>query len=269
MKKKINKFKSLDFKHNKIATILYFSLRLIVILLLIYNIIVGRYENAFTCLLVLVLLLFPFVLEEKLKIEISSSLEVVILLFIFAAQILGELNAFYQKIPNWDTMLHTINGFVMGAVGFSLVNMLNDSDKTRIKLSPIFLLLASFCFSMTIGVLWEVFEYGADCILDVDMQKDTIIDKINSTTFDPMKENEVYSIDINSVIVNDEDWINIYGGYIDIGLHDTMKDLIVNAVGAIFFSIFGYFIIKSKKNADYEKLIVIKKRNSEKVLVNN
>lgn len=269
MKKKINMFKSLDFKHNKIATILYFALRFIVIILLIYNIIVGRYENAFTCLLVLVLLLLPFILEEKLKIEISSSLEVVILLFIFAAQILGELNAFYQKIPNWDTMLHTINGFVMGAVGFSLVNMLNDSDKARIKLSPIFLLLASFCFSMTIGVLWEVFEYSADCILGVDMQKDTVVNKINSTTFDPLKENEVYSIDINNVIVNNEDWTNIYGGYIDIGLHDTMKDLIVNALGAIFFSVFGYFIIKSKKNLDYEKLIVIKKRNREKVLVNN
>jgi len=138
MKKKINKFKSLDFKNNKFATILYFSLRIIVIGLLIYNIIVGRYENAFTCMLTLILLIAPYFLEEKLKIEISSSLEVVILLFIFSAEILGELNAFYQKIPNWDTMLHTINGFVMGAVGFSLVNMLNDSDRIKIKLSPIF-----------------------------------------------------------------------------------------------------------------------------------
>ena len=261
MKRKINKFKSLDFKNNKFATILYFSLRIIVIALLIYNIIVGRYENAFTCFLTLVLLLIPFVLEEKLKIEISSSLEVVILLFIFSAEILGELNAFYQKIPNWDTILHTINGFVMGAIGFSLVNMLNDSNKTKIKLTPVFLIVASFCFSMTIGVLWEFFEYGADCILNLDMQKDTIVEKINSTTFDPLKENKVYSIEIDSVVVNNEKWN--YGGYLDIGLHDTMKDLIVNAVGAIFFSIFGYFVMKSKKEEDYEKLIVVKKRNKQ------
>lgn len=261
MKKKLNKFKSLDFKHNKIPTILYFSLRIIVIALMVYNIIVGRYENAFTCMLVLVLLLLPFILEEKLKIEISSTLEIVILLFIFSAQILGELNAFYQKIPNWDAMLHTINGFVMGAVGFSLINMLNDSDKVSVRMSPFFLLIASFCFSMTIGVLWEFFEYGADTILKLDMQKDTVITEINSVTFDPKNENIVYSIDVDSVVVNGEEWN--YGGYIDIGLIDTMDDLLVNALGAIFFSIFGYFSLRSKKEENYDKLIVIKKRNNE------
>ena len=266
MKKKTNKFKSLDFKNNRIPTILYFSLRIIVIALMVYNIIVGRYENAFTCLLVLILLLLPFILEEKLKIEISSTLEIVILLFIFATEILGELNAFYQKIPNWDTIMHTINGFVMGAVGFSLVNMLNDSDRAKIKMSPIFLLMASFCFSMTIGVLWEFFEYGVDTFLKVDMQKDTVITKINSVTFDPEKENKVYGVDINSLIVNGEDWINEYGGYLDIGLIDTMNDLLVNALGAIFFSIFGYFGLRTKKDEDYDKLIVIKKRNKEKVI---
>jgi len=264
MKKKINKYKSLDFKNNKFATILYFTLRIIVIGLFVYNIIASRYENAFTCFLTLILLLMPFILEEKLKIEISSSLEIVILLFIFAAEILGELNAFYQKIPNWDTILHTINGFIMGAVGFSLINLLNDSDRAKIKLSPFFLISVSFCFSMTIGVLWEFFEYGVDCLLGYDMQKDTIVEKINSTTFDPLKENKVYSINIDSVVVNNKEWN--YGGYLDIGLHDTMKDLIVNAIGAIFFSIFGYLSITSKKPEDYEKLIVIKKRGKEQVI---
>ena len=258
MKKR--KFKSLDFKNNKGPTILYFSLRLVVLILFAYNIVMGRYENAFTCLLTLILLLLPFILEEKLKIEISSSLEIVILLFIFSAEILGELNAFYQKIPNWDKILHTINGFVMGAIGFSLVNMLNDSEKTKIKLTPVFLLVTSFCFSMTIGVLWEFFEYGADHFLNLDMQKDTIVNKINSTTFDPNNENKVYSIDINSIVINGEVWN--YGGYIDIGLIDTMNDLIVNAIGAIFFSFFGYLGIISKKEEDYEKLIVIRKRIS-------
>lgn len=260
MKKKINKFKGLDFKNNKIPTILYFVLRIIVIALLIYNIAIGRYENAFTCLFVLILLLLPFVMEEQLKIEISSSLEIIILLFVFATEILGELNAFYQKIPNWDNIMHTINGFVMGAVGFSLVNMLNDSDKAKIKLSPAFLLITSFCFSMTIGILWEFFEYGVDKYLGADMQKDTIINEINSVTFDPKMENKVYNIEIDSIVINDENWNDKYGGYIDIGLIDTMNDLFVNALGAIFFSIFGYFGLKSKKQEDYEKLIVIKKR---------
>jgi len=121
---------------------------------------------------------------------------------------------------------------------------------------------------MTIGVLWEFFEYGADYFLNLDMQKDTVVDKINSTYLDPFKENEVYSIKIDKLIVNNEDWINKYNGYIDIGLHDTMKDLIVNAIGAIVFSILGYINLNSKKEEDYKKLIVIKKRNNDEVIIN-
>ncbi len=258
---KKNKFKSLDFKNNKIPTILYLFLRLLVIMIMIYSIVIGKYENAFTCLLVLVLLLMPFILEEKLKIEFSGTLEVTMLLFVFVAEIIGEVNAGYQNIPNLDTIMHTLNGFIMGAVGFSLVNMLNKDERTGLKLNTKFLLIASFCFSMTIGVLWEFFEFGVDQIFNADMQKDTIVTRINSVNFDPNKENKVYSIDIDSVVVNGEEWI----GYLDIGLIDTMKDLIVNAIGAIVFSVIGYITMK-KNNEDYDKLIVIKKRDREEVI---
>lgn len=166
MSRFIKNIKGLDFKNNKGPTVLYFSLRFLVTALMIYNIVVKRYENAFTCLLVLILLLLPFVMEEKIKIEFSSSLEIVMLLFIFSAEILGELNAWYQKIPNFDTLMHTITGFVMGAVGFSLVNMVNNNNNIGVKLNPKFLLIASFCFSMTIGVLWEFFEFGVDRYLE-------------------------------------------------------------------------------------------------------
>lgn len=258
---KKNKFKSLDFKNNKIPTLLYLFLRLLVIMIMIYSIVIGKYENAFTCLLVLVLLLMPFILEEKLKIEFSGTLEVTMLLFVFVAEIIGEVNAGYQNIPNLDTIMHTLNGFIMGAVGFSLVNMLNKDERTGLKLNTKFLLIASFCFSMTIGVLWEFFEFGVDKIFNADMQKDTIVTRINSVNFDPNKENKVYSIDIDSVVVNGEEWI----GYLDIGLIDTMKDLIVNAIGAIVFSVIGYITMK-KNNEDYDKLIVIKKRDREEVI---
>lgn len=258
---KKNKFKSLDFKNNKIPTILYLFLRLLVIMIMIYSIVIGKYENAFTCLLVLVLLFMPFILEEKLKIEFSGTLEVTMLLFVFVAEIIGEVNAGYQNIPNLDTIMHTLNGFIMGAVGFSLVNMLNKDERTGLKLNTKFLLIASFCFSMTIGVLWEFFEFGVDQIFNADMQKDTIVTRINSVNFDPNKENKVYSIDIDSVVVNGEEWI----GYLDIGLIDTMKDLIVNAIGAIVFSVIGYITMK-KNNEDYDKLIVIKKRDREEVI---
>lgn len=91
------------------------------------------------------------------------------------------------------------------------------------------------------------------------MQKDTIINEINSVMFDENKENKVYNIKIDSVVINGEEW----EGYIDIGLIDTMKDLLVNAIGAITFSIIGYITMKKNDNM-YEKLIVIKKRGSDK-----
>ena len=143
MKKKVNKFRSLDFKNNKFTTILYFLLRLLVLIILIYSIVIGKYENAFTCLLVLILLVMPFILEEKLKIQFSGSLEVAMLLFVFVAEIIGEVNAGYQNIPNLDTVMHTLNGFIMGAVGFSLVNMANNNERIGVKLNPKFLLISS------------------------------------------------------------------------------------------------------------------------------
>lgn len=261
LKKFRKKLKGLDFKNNKYPTILYFTLRILVIFLMIYNITQGRYENAFTCLLVLFLLLLPFIMEEKIKLEFSSSLEIVILLFIFCAEILGEVNAWYQRIPNFDTLMHTITGFIMGAVGFSLVNMVNNSERAGIKLNPKYLLVASFCFSMTIGVLWEFFEFGVDQIFHADMQKDTYVSEVNSVMFDETRKNKVVNVKIDSVIVNGEVW----PGYLDIGLIDTMKDLIVNAIGAITFSVIGYITI-SKNNGETEKLIVIKKKDDIRVI---
>lgn len=261
LKKFRKKLKGLDFKNNKYPTILYFTLRILVIFLMIYNITQGRYENAFTCLLVLFLLLLPFIMEEKVKLEFSSSLEIVILLFIFCAEILGEVNAWYQRIPNFDTLMHTITGFIMGAVGFSLVNMVNNSERAGIKLNPKYLLVASFCFSMTIGVLWEFFEFGVDQIFHADMQKDTYVSEVNSVMFDETRKNEVVNVKIDSVMVNGEVW----PGYLDIGLIDTMKDLIVNAIGAITFSVIGYITI-SKNNGETEKLIVIKKKDDIRII---
>ena len=82
------------------------------------------------------------------------------LLFIFSAEILGEISSFYVLFPFWDTTLHTLNGFLAAAIGFSLVDLLNRSDRVKFDLSPLFLSITAFCFSMTIGVLWEFFEFA-------------------------------------------------------------------------------------------------------------
>ena len=252
------KYKSLNIKNNFWATMIYIFLRIIVIFLLIDNLINNRYENVLICFLTLILFLLPFIIEEKFNIELPSTLEIIILLFIFSAEILGELNAFYQIIPNWDNILHTINGFVMGAIGFSFVNLLNNSKSVHLKLSPIFVVLMSFCFSMTIGVLWEFGEYGVDKIMKTDMQKDTIINEIYSVKFDNTNSNKVINKKLDNVFINNEEW----EGYLDIGLIDTMHDMFVNLLGALTFSLFGYFYLTNNKFRIVENFLIKKRGES-------
>lgn len=218
---------------------------MLVIVTLVRQIMLGSYESAFFCVLTLALLYVPSWLQVKLHIELPPALEITILCFIFAAEILGEVNAFYVNVPNWDTMLHTLNGFLAAAVGFSMVILLNDNEKLTFELSPFFLALVAFCFSMTIGVLWEFFEFSMDWFFHTDMQKDTIVHAIHSVTLDPTNSNKVVTIhNIQDVAVNGSS-LGL-DGYLDIGIIDTMKDLFVNFLGAVVFSLTGFFYARSK-----------------------
>lgn len=205
-----------------------------------------RYENMFVCVLSLVLFCVPMLIERSLDIDIPPLMEAIIYCFIFAAEILGEINSFYTIIPGWDTMLHTINGFLVAAVGFSLVDLFNRSERFTFKLSPLFLAIVAFCFSMTVAVLWEFFEFGADQVMGTDMQKDFIVQNIHSVSLNPDGLNNVVDVSIESLEVNGQDWMEFPGGYLDIGLIDTMKDLQVNFIGAVAFSIIGYFYVKTR-----------------------
>ncbi len=228
---------------------LYSVLRALVIVFSILAIIERRYEYFLICMLSLVLFLVPSFLEKKLKIEFPSTLEKIILLFIYAAEILGEMQAFYVKFPWWDTMLHTLNGFLCAAVGFALVDILNSNPKVKFELSPIYLAIAAFCFSMTVGVLWEFFEFSMDQFFHLDMQKDTIVSMISSVKLDPNGGNTPYVIkNIMDTTINGQS-MGIQG-YLDIGLIDTMKDLIVNFVGAVVFCIIGYIYVATKGESE-------------------
>lgn len=260
---KINKLIKKTYKETKRSSLLvYMILRIIIILCMILQILNREFSNAFLCLLSLILLMLPFFIQRGFKITIPSTLETIIFLFIFAAEILGEINNFYGIIPFWDTMLHTINGFLAAAIGFSLINLLNENSK-YFNLSPIYLCLVSFCFSMTIGVLWEFFEFGIDNILKTDMQKDRIINNISSVTLDPNQSNTPIKINnIDHTILYDKNHnvlTIINGGYLDIGIRDTMKDLMVNFIGAIIFSIIGFLYLKNNKNASFVDNLVPKK----------
>lgn len=241
------------YKETKRSSLLVYTiLRVLVIVCMVMQILRGNFENALLCLLSLILLLAPFFIQRSFKITLPTVLEIIILLFIFSAEILGEIQNFYGIIPFWDTMLHTLNGFLAAAVGFSLINLLNKNSK-KINLTPLYLCMVAFCFSMTIGVLWEFFEYGADKILDIDMQKDRVVETISSVEFDPKKDNNPIVIDdIEYTIIYDKEGnelMKIEDGYLDIGINDTMKDLIVNFIGAVVFTTFGYFyLITNGKN---------------------
>lgn len=228
----------------------YVVLRFIVILILIRCILRGDIESAFVCVLVLVIYLLPQFVENRLNIDIPTTLEVVIFVFVFAAEILGELQSYFIKYSNWDTILHTSSGFLCAAVGFSLVDLLNRSDNVKVQFSPGYLAITAFCFSMTIGILWEFIEFSADRLFLLDMQKDTIVNQISSVSLDPTNSNISITVkgikDVILVTDSGEQALGL-GGFLDIGLYDTMEDLFVNFVGAVVFSVAAFFECKSEK----------------------
>lgn len=138
-------------------------------------------------------------------------------------------------------------GLLCAAIGYSLVDILNQEDATHFHLSPAFLAIVAFCFSMTIGVLWEFFEFAADRLFLMDMQKDTVVTSFSSVMLDPTQSNIPIFVDgIKDVAINGES-LGL-GGYLDIGLFDTMEDLFVNMIGALTFSLTGFFRSR-RKNA--------------------
>ena len=204
---------------------------------------------------VLALFLLPFFIQQNFGIELPSTLEIIILLFIFASEILGELKCYFITYPHWDSMLHTTTGFLCAATGFALIDILNRNSKIKFQLSPIYVALAAFCFSMTVGVLWEFFEFGMDRLFMMDMQKDTVVNAITSVMLDPTNSNIPVTIDgITSVTINGQE-LGL-GGYLDIGLYDTMGDLFVNFIGAAVFSTIGYFYIKQRGKGKLAKAFI-------------
>lgn len=252
-----NSMKQYIAEHKKLFVV-YMLLRISVILVAVAQFFNGNYENFFLCILTLILFTIPSFVEKNYHIDVPDTLEVIILLFIYSAEILGEIRSFYVRFPFWDTMLHTLNGFLAAAIGFSMVDILNRNKKFSFQLSPFFMALVAFCFSMTIGVLWEFFECAMDLFFHMDMQKDTIVTSINSVLLNPEGLNQMIRIDnIQSTVVNGQD-LGIRG-YLDIGLLDTMKDLFVNFIGAVVFSVIGYFYVKTRGEGKFARRFIPKR----------
>lgn len=260
--RRMQKAVNMELHEHKSSYAVFNILRALVIVSLVRQCFLHSYESVFLCALTLALLYVPSWVQVRMKVELPPTLEITILCFIFASEILGELNAFYIVIPFWDTILHVLNGFLCAAIGFSLVLILNNNENLKFDLSPFFLALSAFCFSMTIGVLWEFFECGMDQFFHTDMQKDTVVHAIYSVALDQTKTNTPVAVtDITGTFVNGQD-LGV-GGYLDLGLLDTMKDLFVNFLGAMFFSITCYFYAKSKGRRDFAAMDFVPEKKAE------
>lgn len=166
------------------------------------------------CIMGVVAIHIPDILERHLKRDIPSFMVTMYIIFLYCAIFLGEVRSFYYLIPNWDNFLHTFSGMMLGSLGFSVITILNKTDKIPLNMSPFFVALFAFCFAVTIGVFWEFYEYLFDGLLGLNMQKFML-----------------------------EDGIALIGRE---ALSDTMTDLFVDALGAFIMSVIGYISLKYK-----------------------
>ena len=253
-------------RSNRPAFIVWITLRMLVIVIAVRSARQRLWESFVCCILALILFLAPPFVEKKLHLKLPTVLEVTVFIFIFCAEILGEIECYYIKYAYWDSILHTVNGFLFAAFGFCLVDLLNENQKIKFQLSPTFQALVAFCFSMTIGILWEFFEFSMDHLLTLDMQKDTIIYGFQSVTLDSSAQNIPIALrDIVQTTITCADGSQqVINGYLDIGLTDTIKDLFVNFIGAVVFSVIGWVYIRERgKNRIAAAFIPVVEREQE------
>ncbi len=180
------------------------------------------------CILGLFAMTLPGLLSHRFQIEIPSGMLVLYAIFLYGAIFLGEVRSFYYTVPHWDTILHTFSGGMLGALGFSFVTLLNKTDKIPLNLSPLFIAIFAFCFAVTLGVFWEIYEFTFDGVLGLNMQK--------------------FALESGEQLMGRA------------ALQDTMKDLIVDCLGAFIMALVGYISLKYKTGF-IEKLTLRKKKN--------
>ncbi len=218
------KNRTLDQKVNFVVRILFVLAFAETIVFAIVQKDLSNIINAFTALLGLGLTFVPEAVENisKKRLRFSSGMKIAIVLFIFGSELLGEINSFYDKIPWWDSMLHSLSGVILAIIGFMLVYAMNEAEKVNLSLSPLFIAAFAFFFAVACGAIWEIFEYGADRLFSMNMQKFR----------PPMGVNTLFT----------DSW------RYDAGLIDTMNDLILDSISALIVAFLGFLKIKSRKN---------------------
>lgn len=213
------------------------ALRILVFPVLIRQILMGKAGYVYLCVLTLALMELPGWAERRLKVALPPIMEGLILLFLFSSEILGEIRGCYVRYPGWDAALHGVSGFLFASIGSVLPQL---ADRQRCA-GTMFRVLFGICFSVTVGVLWEFLEWGVDGLFGLDMQKDTVIHALRSVCLDPRGGNCVGSISgvRETILILRDGSREILGlnGYLDVGLHDTMGDLLMDLAGAAVFAL--------------------------------
>jgi hypothetical protein len=173
------------------------------------------------CILGSVVLFLPSALEHKFKISFFNEIHIFFILFLYTAIILGEVQGYYRKFYHWDTVLHTLSGGMLSSFGFCIIDIINKSKRINLGLSDWFMSFFSFCFAIMLDTLWEIIEFIMDMFMDLNMQQ--------------------YILPDGTILV---------GRY---AVVDTMKDLIVDVLGALFISIIGYILLKRRRNKMIDK----------------
>ena len=175
-------------------------------------------------------MLLPRFLSRRVRLDIPKGMITAYAIFLYCAIFLGEVRNFYYTVPHWDTILHTFSGVATGALGFSIVSLLNKSDDIAFSLSPFFVALFAFCFALSLGVIWEFYEFTIDSLFDLNMQK--------------------YALETGEPLFGQA------------ALMDTMKDLIVDALGALLMAIVGYISLKYKKG--WLEQFIVRRKGADK-----
>lgn len=162
---------------------------------------------------IILVTLAPFVLAKFFHVYIPPIFALMAIAFIFAALFLGEIRDYYTRFWWWDMALHTTSGFLLGIIGFLMVHILNETEEIGLQMKPGFVAFFAFLFAIGIGVIWEIFEFSMDALFGMNMQKPMLGDPS--------------------------------------GLTDTMWDLIVDSIGALIVSMFGYIYIKRGKKQSF------------------
>lgn len=188
----------------------------------------GRPESEYIlmllqCLLGIFIMFLPGLIERRLKLDIPNLMHILFVLFLFCAIYLGEVRSFYYTFQHWDVLLHAFSSGMLGAIGFSFITLLNRAERVPVNLSPVFVALFAFCFAVMLGVVWEIYEFTFDGLLGLNMQK--------------------FAIEDGTLLVGHT------------ALENTMKDLIVDTIGALVISVLGYISMKYRKGW-VEKMLI-------------